>query len=235
MFKREHHLRVATILQALDGELLAKHHCLFGGGTAIVLLRGEYRESLDIDFLVSDHDGYRAIRQLLTGPQGIRAITRAGMEIELAREIRADRDGIRTMAKVLDTEIKLEIVLEARVALTASGPSDQVCGVAPLAPIDMATTKLLANSDRWADDAVFSRDLIDLGMLDLPAPSLKLAKEKAAGAYGASVEQDLEKAIRALGTRKGRLEECMEALRMGDVPRAVVWQRIRDLKKTGRG
>jgi len=32
----------------------------------------------------------------------------------------------------------------------------------------MATSKLLANSDRWRDDAVMSRDLIDLAMM---APS----------------------------------------------------------------
>ena len=29
----------------------------------------------------------------------------------------------------------------------------------------MTASKLLANSDRWADDGVFSRDLIDLAML----------------------------------------------------------------------
>jgi hypothetical protein len=31
---------------------------------------GEYRESVDIDFLVSDAAGYRELRQLLTGPRG---------------------------------------------------------------------------------------------------------------------------------------------------------------------
>ncbi|QVL49510.1 MAG: hypothetical protein KFB96_03055 [Thiocapsa sp.] len=35
--------------------------------------------------------------------------------------------------------------------------SDEVCGIATLTPLDMATGKLLANSDRWADDAAFSR------------------------------------------------------------------------------
>jgi hypothetical protein len=33
-----------------------------------------------------------------------------------------------------------------------------------LAPVDLAAEKLLANADRWADDAVFSRDVIDLAM-----------------------------------------------------------------------
>lgn len=70
MFERPHHQRVARILQALDGGALARHGCLFGGGTAVALRFGEYRESVDIDLLVSNHDGYRALRELLVGPAG---------------------------------------------------------------------------------------------------------------------------------------------------------------------
>lgn len=57
MFEREHHQRIAKDLQALDGELLRSLGCLFGGGTCIALRYGEYRESVDIDFLVSAPDG----------------------------------------------------------------------------------------------------------------------------------------------------------------------------------
>lgn len=55
--------------------------------------------------------------------------------------------------------IKFEIVLEARIALEAPAASDEVCGVASLSVIDLATSKLLANADRWSDDGVFSRDV----------------------------------------------------------------------------
>jgi len=48
LFERTHHRRVAAVLEALDAELLLSHSCLFGGGTAITLRFGEYRESLDI-------------------------------------------------------------------------------------------------------------------------------------------------------------------------------------------
>ena len=61
--------------------------------------------------------------------------------------------------------IKFEIVFEARIALEAPGADDAVCGVPSLTPLDMATSKLLANADRWLDDGVFSRDLIDLAMM----------------------------------------------------------------------
>lgn len=232
MFRREHHVRIATILQALHAELLAKHKCYFGGGTAIVLLCDEYRESLDIDFLVSDKSGYQALRQLLTTPSGIQAIARPGMEITQAQEIRADRDGIRTFLKVLNTEVKFEIVLEARIELDAPSESDRVCGVSTLTPLDMAAGKLLANSDRWGDDAVFSRDLIDLAMLNLPKPHLRKAIEKAKSAYGDSIEEDLQKAIATLQSRKGWLEECMSTLQMDETPKAVLWKHIRALKLT---
>lgn len=76
MFERPHHQRIAHVLAALDGALLRERGCLFGGGTCIALRFGEYRESVGVDFLVSDADGYRDLRQLLTGPLGLNAIVR---------------------------------------------------------------------------------------------------------------------------------------------------------------
>ena len=78
MFERPHHQRLAQVLLALNGSLLRENHCLFGGGTAMALRYGEYRESVDLDFLVSDAGGYRTLRQLLTGPKGITTIVREG-------------------------------------------------------------------------------------------------------------------------------------------------------------
>ena len=49
MFERPHHKRIAHVLASLDANLLARSHCLFGGGTAMALRHGEYRESVDID------------------------------------------------------------------------------------------------------------------------------------------------------------------------------------------
>lgn len=229
MFERAHHVRIATVLEALDAEWLATHGCLFGGGTAIALSCGEFRESLDIDFLVSDRAGYSALRQKLTGARGLTAITRPGAPLKSASQLRADQYGARTMVEVERVQIKLEFVAEGRVDLEAPGPKDRICGLACLTRADMATTKLLANSDRWADDSVSSRDLIDLAMLQLPRPALMLALEKATAAYGASVERDLEKAISRLGARAGRLEHCMAALKIDRVPRAVLWRRIKRL------
>lgn len=230
MFEREHHRRVARVLEALDAGLLAAHRCLFGGGTAIVLRHGEYRESVDIDFLVSDREGYRALRQRLTGPQGLAAIVRPSAELQQARELRADQYGLRTLVRMDAAEIKFEIVLEGRIPLEAPGPDDQVCGVATLTPLDLAASKLLANSDRWADDGVFSRDLIDLAMMAPPRTLLKQAIAKASQAYGGSIEADLAKAIDRLRERPDRLDRCREALQMEAVPKALLWERIKALR-----
>jgi len=149
MFERPHHQRIARVLAALNGSLLRHNHCLFGGGTAIALRYGEYRESVDIDFLM---------------------------------------------------------------------------------PLDMATTKLLANSDRGLDDGVFNRDLIDLAMMNPPLALLRRAVAKAEQAYGKSIRQDLDKAINRMHDRHGWLERCMQVMAM-TVPKAQLWQRIRALKR----
>lgn len=231
MLEREHHRRVATVLQALDADALTSHACLFGGGTAMALRYGEYRESVDIDFLVSRIDGYRQLRQRLTGPQGILAIVKPGHAIQQTREMRADQYGIRTLLRVEGVDIKFEIVLEGRIELEAPAADDRICGVATLTPLDMVTSKLLANSDRWRDDAVLSRDLIDLAMMAPPKKLLLRAISKAKGAYGDSVEIDLAKAIHDLSERPHRLDRCMADMQMNTLSKALLWARIRALTR----
>jgi hypothetical protein len=231
MFERPHHLRIAQVLQTLDGQLLRSHGCLFGGGTAISLRHGEYRESVDVDFLVSSTASYRELRHLLTGPGGIAAIARDGAApLTQVREVRADQYGIRTALRVAGEPVKFEIVLEGRIELAAPGNGDEICGIATLTPLDMATSKLLANSDRWSDDGVFSRDVIDLAMMKPSLGLLRQAVAKAQQAYGESILRDLAKAIDKLHTREGWLERCMKVMAMS-LPKALVWQRIRALRR----
>ncbi len=230
-FERPHHQRIAHVLAALNGAVLQQHGCLFGGGTCIALRYGEYRESVDIDFLVSDAAGYRELRQLLTGPEGLGPITHThAPPLVVLREIRADQYGIRTQVQMDGQAIKLEIVREARIALVPPVAGDTVCGVSTLTRLDLAAAKLLANSDRQADDGVFSRDVIDLAMMGLPLPALRAALAKATEAYGPSVARDLGKAIDRLQHRTGWLERCMQAMAM-QMPKAVVWQKVRALRR----
>ena len=129
--------------------MLRENHCLFGGDTAISLRYGEYLESLDIDFLESRLPSYRNLRQLLKNPGGIAGIVHAqATPLEQVKEVRADQYGVRVMLRVASQPIKFEIVLEGRIQLAAPTVKDEVCGVATLSALDMATSKLLANSDR---------------------------------------------------------------------------------------
>ena len=229
LFERPHHRRIAAILEAIDADVLEANACLFGGGTAMALRHGEYRESVDIDFLISHVEGYRHLRQRLTGSGGLRAITRPGHALTQTRDMRADQYGIRTLVRVDGVDIKFEIVLEGRIDLEAPGPDDRQCGVATLTPLDMATSKLLANSDRWRDDSVFSRDLIDLAMMAPNKALMKQALGKAQGAYGDSVSADLARAVEDLRARPHRLDTCMQAMAMTTVSKAVLWARIKAL------
>jgi hypothetical protein len=231
MFERPHHLRISQVLQALDAQRLRELGCLFGGGTAIALRYGEYRESVDVDFLVSNNTSYRELRQLLTGSQGLAAIVRNGATpFTQARDVRADQYGIRTMLRVAGEPVKFEIVMEGRIQLDAPGNGDEICGIATLTPLDMATSKLLANSDRWSDDGVFSRDVIDLAMMTPSLSLLRLAVAKAQRAYGDSILRDLARAIEKLKSRKDWLERCMKVMAMS-LPKALVWQRVRALRR----
>lgn len=225
MFRRLHHQQVAEVLSMLDAPLLAEHNCWFGGGTAIVLANGEFRESADIDFLVSDPQSYRALRQMVRD-NGLGAL--ATRELDLGRTPSVDGYGIRTSVLAAGIAIKFEIIHEGRIDLDTPFPDDEICGLRILTRTDQVATKLLANDDRWADTSTFSRDLIDLAMMKPDTTALKAGARKAVDAYGKTVGESLDKAVTHLRDRPQRLDEYIHALKI-DAPRAAVWQSIRDL------
>jgi hypothetical protein len=168
---------------------------------------------------------------LLTGEAGFAGLLRQdGEKFRLAREVRADQYGIRTTLLVDDLPIKFEIVLEGRIEIEAASGKDQVCGISTLTALDMATSKLLANSDRWSDDSVFSRDVIDLAMMSPALPLLRKALLKAQGAYGEAIARDLERAIERLQNRPDWLERCMQVMAIS-LPKAALWSKIRALRR----
>ena len=225
MFTRPHHQRIAKVLESLDADLLKQHHCLFAGGTAIALGYGEYRESVDMDFLVSDLSSYRYLRNLVR-EQGLQALMKGTDAGQFqTSDIRSDQYGIRTKVFVEGKPIKFEIVLEGRIGLAKPGKKDSILGVATLMKIDMAVSKLLANSDLGLDMGMHCRDVIDLAMLNLSKSEFTAATTKADAAYGEVILKDLAKVIGILGEANGLLERCMKAMDVS-VPRALLWQNI---------
>jgi len=229
IFSRSHHQRIAKVLESLDGDLLKAHNCLFAGGTAIALRYGEYRESVDIDFLVSDLASYRHLRNLVR-EQGLEALMRSTDAGQLqTSDIRSDQYGIRTKVFVQGKPIKFEIVLEGRIALASPRKKDSIAGVATLTRLDMAASKLLANSDRGLDMGMHCRDVIDLAMLNLTKKEFVEATAKTKAAYGEAILKDLSKVVDRLGEENGLLERCMKAMDIS-VPRALLWQNISKVK-----
>jgi hypothetical protein len=211
MYTRARHHAVDKALAALNGDFLGGANCFFGGGTRIVLELKEYRESADIDFLCSDRAGYRALRSAITenalGELCVRPFA-------LAREVRADQYGIRTVLQIDDELIKFEIVNEARIDL--SGGAVKGLHVPCLDRECCFAEKILANDDRWNDDSVLSRDIIDLAFM-IERWGVKPFQEglhKAHQAYGDHIAGSIRAAAQKLKENKSYYKKCVEGLRV---------------------
>ena len=104
-----------------------------------------------------------------------------------------------------------------------------IAGIATLTRLDMAVSKLLANSDRGLDVGMHCRDVLDLAMLNLSKTEFFEAATKSKVAYGEAILKDLSKVIDRLGEANGLLERCMKTMDVS-VPRALLWQNISKVK-----
>jgi len=193
----------------MNHRMLLDNKCWFGGGTAIILRLGEYRRSLDIDFLCSDADGYRELRNafVVKGPGVL-----FPDEAKSHRDVRTDQYGIRMFLEYRGQPIKFEIVRESRIQV--EGETDPVLKVPTLLVRDMFAEKLLANSDRCIDRSTAYRDAIDLGRLVEaygPIPADALAK--AVAAYGQDIERKAVWVVNRLCS-SDEMRNASEALRM---------------------
>lgn len=191
--------------------MLLKNRCLFGGGTAIALKHGEYRESVDIDFICSSVDGYREVRQAVNelDPSWL-----FKEPVNIVRKPRVDQYGIRLAAAVDNTPVKIEIIFEGRIALKDPLPEDIIEGIWSMTEEDLVATKLMANADRFLDDVVMSRDIIDLAMITPNGTLNPIGVAKARNAYGDSIDRALTRGKGLLLERAGRLAKCMDDMKM---------------------
>ncbi|RUM96929.1 hypothetical protein EET67_15435 [Pseudaminobacter arsenicus] len=226
-FSRPEHQIIADLLGRTDGQFLLDSKCWFGGGTAIVLRLGEYRRSLDLDFLCSHAEGYRELRNA-----AVRMGSRAFFPREAvsARDPRIDQYGIRMFLIYRELPIKVEIVREARIDV--EGEMDPALNIPTLIVPDMFAEKLLANADRCMDRSVGYRDAIDLGKLiqiygGIPDSAVK----KATHAYGADIERKLVWAINRLQNP----EELRYAAEMLLMDRRAAAEAIEALRSECRG
>jgi len=209
MFRRPHHQRIAKVLQAFDAEFLRDADCFFGGGTAIVLQLGEYRESVDIDFLCASIEGYGKIRRAISSDLGRLLKTK----VKHLREVRADKDKISTILEMDGEPIKVEIFKEAMMAM--SGEINQDTGLLTMARDDFYIQKLFANANRGLDKSSSGRDIIDLAMMigkwgDIPARSWEYAYKY----YGDSISRGFHLATDLVTHDDSYFNGCLAALKM---------------------
>lgn len=212
MYRRAHHQRIARLLADLDRRLLEDARCFFAGGTAITLQLNEYRESVDVDFLCADAAGYRRLREAVF-EKGIQGVFSA--PVTPVREARADQYGIRAVVPVNGTPVKIEIVREDRLMLHSTAVPG--IPVPCLCQEDLFVTKLLANTDRYADRSALGRDIIDLSAMEhYWGPVPPRAWEKAGNAYGRAPVKAYEKARALFGDNPRLLSECLSKLAVED-------------------
>ena len=209
MFERPHHRSIEKALRTFNAPLLQELGLFFGGGTAIALALGEYRESVDIDFLCSSPDGFKALRGMLS--DSINPLLNT--PLKHIRDIRTDAYKVLTVIEIDDAKIKIELVREARIAL--EGQIDQILGIPTLSKVDLYAEKLLANADRGLDKYTLSRDIIDLAMMIHHwGPIPQLAWEKAAKAYGEGlIDKSFQRAAGLIADNE-YLANCMHLMQM---------------------
>ena len=209
-FKLDHHNKILTILQCLNCNVLENGSAYFGGGTILALDFGEYRWSKDIDFISSvSTDGYKYLRTLIFD-NGYEALFCDLNKIQIGRSS-TDQYGIRMVVLIDDIPIKTEIIAEARFQLDS--PRYPSWSPVPCLSLnDCFTSKLLANSDRYIDSSIKSRDLIDLAVLRLQFSIPQSAIEKAERAY--EVMRPLKRAVELFQSRHEYRQKCYEVLQI---------------------
>lgn len=229
MFNQDHHQRIAQVLGAIHHHRLLALQCVFGGGTAIALAHGEYRESTNVDFMCSSPEAMRTVRNLVDR-EGIQALF--SDRVELARDVKANPYGIRCAIRVDGVPIKFELIHEARIVLDDPLDQDRICGVWRATRTDLVATKLLANVDRWNDAGATSRDLIDLVALADNGVLDHAGVDKARHAYGEVVDRSFNKAKAYLVANPGVLAQRMSAMRM-EAGAAHMLEKIKALRLGG--
>ncbi|KYC37598.1 hypothetical protein WA1_39710 [Scytonema hofmannii PCC 7110] len=218
-FRLDHHNKILAILESLDCEILRKGSAYFGGGTLLALDFEEYRWSNDVDFIASvGTEGYKYLRTVVFD-DGHEALFRDLSKIQIGRST-TDQYGIRMTVCVDDVFIKIEIIAESRFQLDP--PRYPKWSPVPCLSLnDCFTSKLLANSDRYMDDGVESRDLIDLAVLRLQSPIPQPSIDKAEEAY--EVIRPLKKALERFQQRPDYRQTCFEGLQVDEsqIPKII--------------
>ena len=156
--KDRHHAAIKSALSQFNTQYLYDNRILFGGGTRIALELDEFRKSVDIDFICPNKASYRAVRTQVTNSSFGQLVD---TPLTLHRDIRADRDAVRSIIDVDGITIKLEFVSFDDYQLNPQ--PDVLWGVPVIDRDSCFITKILANADRYRSEP--KKDIVDLLMM----------------------------------------------------------------------
>ncbi|QTF91002.1 nucleotidyl transferase AbiEii/AbiGii toxin family protein [Halomonas sp. BM-2019] len=211
-YRRPHHQAIEVVLSHFDPVFLRDNNILFGGGTRIALELDEFRESVDIDLFCVGKAAYRAARMAVTN-SSLGPLLREGHRLVPwgNREIRTDRDAIRTFLEGAERPIKLEILNFANERLQPDSRQD-LFPVPCISRESCFATKLTANADRFHNHI---KDILDLCMMrrewgSIPGEAWDMACEE----YGErTIATALDSALRDLVSRyQAHLVHAVESL-----------------------
>lgn len=221
-FRREHHRRIQTLLAAFDADLLSRCSTLFAGGARIVLELDEYRDSRGVSFRCSDREGYAELRFAVSS-LGQAALFKSDQRkgLHLPREVRFNQYGFWFPVEIDGDVIRVEMLRESHIELDP-GVRPEGLPVDSLSLVDCYAGKLMSNSDRWADDQVLSRDLIDLSALRRRVgPIPEEAWDKVEEAYRTAGRDNLLKALLDFSGDPARQRQCFQELHV-DEPEGIL-------------
>ena len=228
MYEIKHHQVIESALKNFNADFFYSNNILFGGGTRIALEIDEYRESIDIDFLCPTRASYKAVREQVTN---ISLGQLVHEDFDYAREIRADRDGVRTIIQLGDTSIKLEFVSFNEYQLTASEADINVFPVPCISIESCFVTKLLANADRSLNYPF--KDIFDILAMyskwgTIPEDALKIAHDF----YGDVAVRELKNALaHMIKNPKEHLAACNDMKMKPDWAKDLVNRKASELLK----
>jgi len=158
------------------------------------------------------------------GERTLGAIARA--KLDFAREVIADRYGIRTVLDLAGERLKLEIILEGRISLSGMRAKD--LPVALLDPASCCAEKFLANADRGNDESVLGRDVIDLAFMASRwgREPLRAGLATAVESYGKVVAADAKRAATKMLERNEWRRRCVAALSLTDTRTLLAGLRV---------
>lgn len=215
IYTTAYHQIIAEALKSFNKDYLYTNNIIFGGGTLIALSIDEYRESVDIDFFCPNTTSYRAVRSQVTNVSLGNLVFR---EFNYVRDIRADRDAVRTIVNINNVNVKIEFVSFSDYQLKRHKPNQQF-PVPYLDKVACFSTKLLANADRY--NTAPYKDIFDLIAMYLHWGEIpKASWEEAKRHYGEyTIMQGLAKALQQIIQNKNSYFQHAQSVKM-----KVEWQ-----------